>query len=173
MPRAGQMSHKAYGLHVTTEDLTVRVAELNPDDKSAVAQAATLRRTAWGDEPRSDTLEHWVALTKAECRPSDGSEPGLPFTLVARDSGGEVIGVVGLALRDPEGLPDRGPWVVGTVVSGRARQKGVGLRLMAELYARRPHPYSPIWVATKNASAFYIRCGYTPLTAEGPILYRD
>jgi predicted N-acetyltransferase YhbS len=125
----------------------------------------------WGDEPGSGTLGHWVELTKAECRPS--GEANLPFTLIARDSGGDVVGVVGLAARDPEGLPDRGPWVMGTVVSSKARQQGIGLRLMDELHQRRPRPHSRVWVATQKAERFYIRCGYTPLTETGPFLFCD
>lgn len=143
----------------------VLIEELDRDD-ARVVQVATLRWIEWGGEPGSTHLRHWEVVTRAEC-----GSGGLPFTLVATEADGMVVGAVGVVEHDPEGLHDRGPWVVGTVVTADLRSSGVGSALMAALHDRA-RPFEALWVSTQEAAGFYARCGYQPLAGHDAILYR-
>lgn len=136
--------------------MSVTVGELRADD-AVVRVVAALRCLEWVDEEGSTTVEDWEVLTRSECR-HDGGE--LPFTLVARDRSGTVVGAVGLVEHDPEGLSDRFP------VGGRDRRapRSAGRRrrsvAVAALHRRASRP-GVLWVSTQHAAPFYVRCGYS------------
>jgi predicted N-acetyltransferase YhbS len=153
--------------------LLFRVEELRRDDP-LVAAVAVLRRDEWGAEESSASAAEWESVTRAECQSDDSADSdddGLPFTLAAKDSNGVVVGAVGLVRHDPEGLGDRCPWVVGTVVRPDTRSFGVGTALMAELH-ERARRFETLWVSTQKAAGFYARCGYEPVAGHPTILRR-
>lgn len=150
-----------------------RIEELRPDDP-LVAAVAVLRFDEWGAEEDSTSVLEWEAVTRSECRSdesADSDDGGLPFTLAAKDADGAVVGAVGLVRHDPEGLGDRSPWVVGTVVRPDARSLGVGTALMAELHVRARR-FETLWVSTQRAAGFYARCGYEPVAGHPTMLRR-
>lgn len=98
--------------------------------------------------------------------------PLIPSTLVAVNADGETLGAVGLVAHDPEGLPDRSPWVVGTVVRTDFRARGVGGLLMGHL-EKHAGDLGVLWVATQRAAGFYARCGYLLLPSKPSVLCLD
>jgi GNAT superfamily N-acetyltransferase len=87
---------------------------------------------------------------------------GVPFTLVAHLDG-EPVGCLSVTDDDlDERFADRGPWLSGMLVIGRARNLGVGRALVAtaESTARR-FGVSELWLRTETAGSFYERCGWS------------
>jgi GNAT superfamily N-acetyltransferase len=144
--------------------------------------------------PDSDVLEtvlgwHWgewsaghadanVDAWREQLRRRSSSER-IPFTLVAR-IGGEPVGCVSVCHDDADGrYPDRGPWLSGMVVIGRARNLGVGRQLLVDAADRaRAFGATQLWLHTSEAAPFYERCGYQLAHAkqsldDDAVLWRD
>lgn len=132
--------------------------QLLADQDELVEAAGLLRRREWGRPPEPADPAFWMANVRREA-----GRDGLPFTLVAVDDDGAVVGVVGLGEYDLDDLRDRSPWVMGMVVDPQWRGRGVGQALMAALEARAAAlGYRRLWVATRDAAGFYERCGWRP-----------
>jgi GNAT superfamily N-acetyltransferase len=128
-----------------------------------IEQVGLLRWREWAYGEKDPT--RFVDVSRDEA----GDGVRLPMTLVAIDSAGNALGVVGLGSIDDE-VSDverggRTPWTLGMVVAKEARMLGVGrLLLLAvqEAAAGLGHPQT--WVATgEEAVRFYQRCGWEPI----------
>lgn len=86
----------------------------------------------------------------------------IPFTLVAWIER-EAVGCLSVCQDDVDGrFSDRGPWLSGMFVVGRARNLGVGRALVKAGEARaRSYGASELWLHTGEAGRFYERCGWS------------
>jgi GNAT superfamily N-acetyltransferase len=110
----------------------------------------------WSHGYADPDREEWRARLNARTR-SDA----VPFTLVAHLA---EEAVACLSVCDDEadaGFPNRGPWLSGMLVLGRARNLGVGRALVqaAEQHVRSLGRRE-LWVWTTEAGPFYARCGW-------------
>ena len=128
-----------------------------------IEQVGLLRWQEWAYGEKDPT--RFIDVSRDEV----GDGVHLPMTLVAIDSAGDVVGVVGLGDVDGE-VSDaeragRTPWILGMVVAKDARRLGVGrllLRGLQEAAAGLGHTQT--WVATGDeAVGFYRSCGWEPV----------
>lgn len=126
-------------------------------------QVGILRWREWAYGEKDPT--RFVDVSRDEA----GDGVHLPMTLVAINSVGDAVGVVGLGDIDDE-VSDieragRTPWILGMVVADDARLLGVGRLLLGGLQgAAAGLGHSQTWVATGDeAVEFYRRCGWEPV----------
>lgn len=126
-------------------------------------QVGLLRWREWAYGEKDPT--RFIDVSRDEA----GDGVHLPMTVVAINSAGDAVGVVGLRDVDDE-VSDaeragRTPWILGMVVAKDARMLGVGrllLRGLQEAAAGLGHAQT--WVATGDeAVGFYRRCGWVPV----------
>lgn len=129
------------------------------DVPTAIPQVARMRWLEWGHPPEPDDPAFWLEVTRREAGRSD-----LPVTFVARASGGDVVGAVGLDTYDLDERHETSPWVTGTIVRRNCRGSGVGRILMQHLEQWAvDHEIGEAWVGTAQAATFYRRCGWVVL----------
>ena len=103
-----------------------------------------------GYAPEPEDPAFWVEATRREA-----GRDRLPFTLVAVDDAGAVVGVIGLGEFDQDDLRDHSPWLLGMVVDPAWRGRRVGQALLAGLEARAAGlGYQQLWVATDPPRKF-------------------
>ena len=126
------------------------------DRPDLVEPVGRLRWREWGHAPEPEDPAFWVKATRREA-----GRDALPFTMVAVDAAGAVIGAIGLGEYDRAEPRDRGPWVLGMVVDPARRGRGLGRALLRALQERAAEVgHHELWVATGNAAGFYERCGW-------------
>ena len=147
--------------------LDLRIVSLDAAPELAGTVAAWHWRE-WGPGDFGRTAEQWLETIRGRSRAD-----GIPFTLVGL-VGDTPVGTVSVCADDlDERYADRGPWVSGMVVVGRARNLGVGRALLAAAEARaRAAGCHELWLHTAEAMRFYERCGWS-LVAEKAALDRD
>jgi len=110
----------------------------------------------WSSDHDDADLDRWRAGVRERT-----NVDRVPFTLVAHLDG-EPVGCLSVTDDDrDERFADRGPWLSGMLVVGRARNLGVGRALVdaAETTARR-FGVPELWLRTETAGPFYERCGW-------------
>ena len=130
--------------------------ELLQQDSPLVETVLTWHWDAFSRDHADADLDQWRVQLRGRCRAD-----GIPFTLVAR-LGDEPVGCITVCHDDADArFADRGPWLSGVVVVGRARNLGVGRRMLDAAADRaRQVGATELWLHTGAAARFYERCGY-------------
>jgi GNAT superfamily N-acetyltransferase len=111
----------------------------------------------WSDDHEDADLAAWRDGVRGRT-----NDDRVPFTLVAFLDG-EAVGCLSVTEDDyDERFAEKGPWLSGMLVIGRARNLGIGRALVAaaEDTARR-FGESELWLRTGTAGPFYERCGWS------------
>lgn len=103
----------------------------------------------------------------------------IPFTVVALLDH-EAVGCVSVCRDDRDArFDDRGPWLSGMFVVGRARNLGIGRAILSGAQERsRSFGAKELWLYTSEAGPFYERCGYQyahrkASVADNSVLWRN
>lgn len=128
----------------------------------------------WSHGYDNPDFAEWRARLGSRC-----SQEEIPFTLVAFIDA-DPVGCLSVCHDDiDDRFADRGPWLSGMFVVGRARNLGAG-RALVLAAEQRAHGSgsSQLWVHTSEAGAFYARCGWTfahhkEAIADESVLFRD
>ena len=130
---------------------------LDPTDEATVRELVTVLAREWGTSTDEDPVQRWTRLVTER-----SNHDRVPFTVVAHHPLG-VAGCVQVCTDDVDArYADRGPWLSAVLVTGAARNLGLGRRMLAEaerLAAAFGH--AELWLHTSEAHRFYTRCGYT------------
>ena len=130
--------------------------ELLADHPELIPAVGELRFREWGHWERQD--QSWfIDITRRECGRTE-----LPVTFVGLGADGSLAGAVGIGRVDPPELQDRGPWVIGVIVTPALRGHGAGRAILGHtLRWAADQGFDPVWVATgPDAVGFYQRCGW-------------
>jgi GNAT superfamily N-acetyltransferase len=139
---------------VTLSGVEPRVELLRPDSP-LIDLVVDWHWREWSSDHDDADVDVWRAGVSKRTNLSR-----VPFTLVAHLAG-EPVGCLSVTDDDrDERYADRGPWLSGMLVIGRARNLGVGRALVnAESTARR-FGVPELWLRTETAGPFYERCGW-------------
>jgi len=130
--------------------------ELLGDDAALIDVVVGWHWREWSHEDEDANLDGWRARLCGRT-----NRDRVPFTLVAHLDG-EPVGCLSVCDDDlDDRFADRGPWLSGMLVIGRARNLGVGRTLVraAEEQARI-FGVPELWLRTGEAGPFYERCGW-------------
>jgi GNAT superfamily N-acetyltransferase len=141
---------------VTKEAAATTAIHLLADRADLIEAVTDLRWLEWGHPPEPTERDWWRAATVREA-----GRGRLPITWVASNQNG-AQGAVGLGRFDIEERRDRSPWVLGMIVRGDQRGRGIGRLLLGQLEEwAGQQAYQQLWVATGgSAVGFYQRCGW-------------
>ena len=154
-PRPARKMHGSRSFGTARIACMIRVERLRAG-APAFGQVVRWHWLEWGVQDEDADEAEWRARLTTRCL-----EAGIPFTLVA-SLDGEPVGCVTVCTDDRDArYTEHGPWLSGMVVTGPARNMGVGRALLGAAAGQaRAAAATDLWVWTTEAGPFYERCGY-------------
>lgn len=128
------------------------------DHPEFIARLAALHLPQWRAAHPAWTLDDWRVEFE---RHALGA---LPYTLLALDDAGELLGSASLIEDDMDGCNTYTPWLANVLVLPAARGLGTGGALIAAIEAEAARrSFSTLYLFTEDQQALYRRRGWAPL----------
>jgi GNAT superfamily N-acetyltransferase len=126
------------------------------DRGEELRQVATWIYNEWGYVSPENSVDKFCGLLSSRC-----NSRAIPITLVAVDSGSEIVGTVSLVENEFKSKPELTPFLGSLFVPLEHRQKGIGKVLCQKVLEEAKRlGYSKCYLVTDKKKAFYSGRGW-------------